>query len=59
MIKTNLAKCVDNKNYEVSLQLGKIYKVIINGEVANGRLLVIDESGESYYYDLKMFILIP
>jgi hypothetical protein len=45
------AVCINNKKYEASLELGKLYRVIPD-EVAESRgyLRIVDESGEDYGY---------
>ena len=38
--------CVNNKKYEASLEVGKLYRVIPDEEAeSHGYLLVVDESG--------------
>lgn len=52
-----LAICVANKGNEVSLQLGKAYKVIRRHENdPPGRIRVIDEDGEDYLYLADWFV---
>jgi hypothetical protein len=51
--------CVDNKDFEVSLELRKIYEVIEDTLAdAHGQLRVIDESGEDYLYPSELFVAI-
>lgn len=51
--------CVDNSNYEASLELHKIYPVIADAEAASeGDLRVIDESGEDYLFPSERFVAI-
>ena len=53
-----LALCLRNKGYEVSLERRKIYQVIPDREAAkHGQLRVIDESGEDYLYPADFFAL--
>ena len=50
------AVCINNKGYEVSLEMGKLYRVIRDEKAAkHGYIRVIDESGEDYGYSLKRF----
>jgi hypothetical protein len=54
-----LAVCVDNRGNEASLILGKIYRVRSDVRAARDNLIrVIDESGESYLFDEKQFVLV-
>lgn len=52
-----LAICVANQGNEVSLQLGKAYRVIkpLRNDFA-GRIRVIDEDGEDYLYLANWFV---
>jgi hypothetical protein len=54
-----LALCLRNKGYEVSLERRKIYQVLPDRDAAaHGQLRVIDESGEDYLYPATFFVLI-
>ena len=54
-----LALCLRNKGYEVSLERRKIYQVIPDRDAGkHGQLRVIDESGEDYLYPATFFALI-
>src|SRR3989338_316316 len=56
------AVCIDNTEYEVSLERGKIYEVLPDPTGAeHGYLRVIDDSGEDYLFDSDRFfpITIP
>lgn len=51
--------CIRNDDYEVSLELRKVYQVIPDAEAANNHMLrVTDESGEDYLYPAKFFMSI-
>jgi hypothetical protein len=53
------AVCIDNKEYPASLELHKIYRVLVDREAAQeGDLRVIDESGEDYLYPAGNFLVI-
>ena len=53
------ALCLDNAEYEVSLELGKLYRVVADGEAeARGYVRVIDESGEDYAFSMERFHLL-
>ena len=48
--------CVNNKDYEASLEFGKIYQVVIDEDAkAECLIRIIDESGEDYGYSLERF----
>ena len=48
--------CINNKDYEASLEFGKIYQVVIDKDAeAEGLIRIIDESGEDYGYSLERF----
>ena len=50
------AVCINNEGYEVSLELGKLYRVIPDDEAAkHGYIRIVDESGEDYGYSVKLF----
>lgn len=52
------ALCLDNTGYEVSLDLGKVYRVVSDEQaVARGYVRIIDESGDDYAYALERFHL--
>ena len=51
--------CLNNEGYAVSLEVGKVYRVIRDTKAANhGYIRVIDESGEDYAYIANRFHLI-
>ena len=53
------AGCVRNEDYEASLELHKIYRVVPDDEAAaDGDLRVVDESGEDYLYPEDWFVFI-
>ena len=53
------AVCVCNEDYEASLELHKIYRVLPDEDAAaDGDLRVIDESGEDYLYPAEWFVFI-
>lgn len=48
--------CLNNDGYAASLEVGKLYPIIPDVEAEKlGGLRVIDEDGEDYFYDAKMF----
>ena len=49
--RSTFAVCVNNSGYPVSLEIGKLYRIIADREAAkHGYLRVVDESGEDYGY---------
>lgn len=50
------AVCIDNKGYQASLELGKLYRLIPDNEAqSHGLVRIIDESGEDYAYSSSRF----
>ena len=47
--------CINNKDYEASLEKWKIYPIPKEGEV-KGYIRVIDESGKDYLYPEEYFL---
>lgn len=48
--------CVNNRGYEASLEIRKIYEIIMDKTaVKHHQLRVIDESGEDYLYPDNYF----
>lgn len=53
------ALCVANAGNEVSLILGKVYRVLPDARAArDGLVRVVDESGEDYLFDRDQFVLV-
>jgi hypothetical protein len=51
--------CVDNKEYQASLILGKVYRVLPDPRAARDDLVrIIDESGEDYLYHKSHFVFV-
>ncbi|MGB0564209.1 MAG: hypothetical protein ACPGVO_20765 [Spirulinaceae cyanobacterium] len=54
--KIHFALCLNNEGYEVSLAVGKLYRLIEDLEAAAHNLVrVIDESGEDYAFASDRF----
>ena len=50
-MKTHYMICVDNRDYEASLETRKLYQVLTDKEAEKyHQIRVIDESGEDYLY---------
>ena len=53
------AVCIENEDYEASLELHKIYRVLSDKDAElDGDIRVIDESGEDYLYPADWFVFI-
>ena len=53
------ALCLNNQDYPVSLQVGKLYTVISDADAeAYGYIRVIDDSGEDYGYAADRFFIL-
>ncbi|MBI2267361.1 MAG: hypothetical protein HYU64_19710 [Armatimonadetes bacterium] len=55
-MKRHFVICVDNRGYESSLEIRKLYEVLIDRAAEeHHQVRVIDESGEDYLYPDKFF----
>ena len=55
----NFVICLNNNNYEASLEKRKLYEVLPDETASkHGQLRVIDESGEDYLYPSNYFVSI-
>ncbi len=55
-MKKHYMICVDNHDYEASLEPRKLYQVLTDKEAdKNNQVRVIDESGEDYLYPERYF----
>lgn len=51
--------CVENRGYEASLEIRKVYEVLSDREAERRhQIRVIDESGEDYLYPEEYFALV-
>lgn len=49
--------CINNKGYEVSLERGKVYRVLDDEKASQHNLIrVVDESGEDYLFPNEYFV---
>ncbi len=48
--------CIDNKDYESSLEVRKLYRVADESYLEDNLISIFDESGESYLYNKNMFM---
>jgi hypothetical protein len=57
--KRRFAVCIENKGYQASLEIGKLYRVIPDSEAErHGYLRIVDETGEDYGYSASRFFAI-
>lgn len=50
------AICLDNRGFEVSLEVRKLYEILVDAQAGqHQQIRVIDESGEDYLYPEKLF----
>lgn len=51
--------CLNNDGYPASLELHKIYRVLLDDDAElDSDLRVVDESGEDYLYPAERFVLV-
>ena len=59
MTNHHFAICVENKGFEASLEIRKVYDLLQDDDaVSHGLLRVVDESGEDYLYPSEFFVLL-
>ncbi len=57
--QVRFAVCVNNKGYEASLEVGKLYRLVPDHEAERrGYVRIVDESGEDYGYSADRFFSI-
>ena len=57
--RASFVVCLDNKGYDASLDVRKIYRTVADAKADKlGLIRVIDESGEDYLYPKKLFAAI-
>ncbi|MEQ1604241.1 MAG: hypothetical protein ABL999_05175 [Pyrinomonadaceae bacterium] len=55
-MNTRFAVCVNNKGFEASLEVGKLYEVVADDDAENDDMIrVIDEDGEDYLFESNIF----
>ena len=55
-MKKHFMLCVDNRSYEASLEIRKVYEVLTDRTAEkHHQIRVVDESGEDYLYPEKYF----
>lgn len=55
-MKKHFMICVENRGYEASLEIRKIYEVLIDREAEkHHQVRVVDESGEDYLFPERYF----
>lgn len=61
-MNTKFAVCINNKGFEASLEVGKLYEIVADNEAeSDGMIRVIDEDGEDYLFEANIFypLVIP
>jgi len=57
--QVRFAVCIENRGYEASLEIGKLYRVLSDKAAErHGYLRIVDESGEDYGYAADRFFAI-
>lgn len=55
-MNTKFAVCTNNKGFEASLEVGKLYEVVADIDAESDEMIrVIDEDGEDYLFEAKNF----
>ncbi len=55
-MNTKFAVCINNKEFEASLEVGKLYETVADAEAESDDMIrVIDEDGEDYLFESKNF----
>ncbi len=55
-MNTRFAVCINNKGFEASLEVGKLYEIVPDADAeADDMLRVIDEDGEDYLFETNIF----
>ena len=61
-MNTKFAVCINNKGFEASLEVGKLYEIVPDSDAEKDEMLrVIDEDGEDYLFESSIFypLIIP
>lgn len=61
-MNTKFAVCIDNKGFEASLEVGKLYEVVADAAAEDDDMIrVIDEDGEDYLFEASIFypLIVP
>lgn len=55
-MNTKYAVCINNRGFEASLEVGKLYEIVPDDEAERDEMLrVIDEDGEDYLFEANIF----
>ena len=55
-MNTKFAVCINNKGFEASLEVGKLYEIVADTDAESDDMIrVIDEDGEDYLFEAKIF----
>ncbi len=56
-MKRHFVLCIDEGGYPEALEKRKFYEVLVDSAASKeGMIRVVDESGEDYLYDSKLFL---
>jgi len=56
IMNTKFTVCINNKGFEASLEVGKLYEIVSDAEAEDDEIIrVIDEDGEDYLFEAKIF----
>ena len=61
-MNTRFAVCINNKGFEASLEVGKLYEFLPDDDAEKDEMIcVIDEDGEDYLFESTIFypLVIP
>ncbi len=55
-MNTQFAVCINNKGFEASLEVGKLYEIVTDSNAENDDMIrIIDEDGEDYLFESQNF----
>ncbi|MGI8555396.1 MAG: hypothetical protein ACR2LT_03440 [Pyrinomonadaceae bacterium] len=55
-MNTKFAVCINNKGFEASLEVGKLYEIVADAEAESDDMIrIIDEDGEDYLFESNIF----
>lgn len=55
-MNTKYAVCINNRGFEASLEVGKLYEIVPDEDAESDEMLrVIDEDGEDYLFEANIF----
>ncbi|MGI9054734.1 MAG: hypothetical protein ACR2F2_02905 [Pyrinomonadaceae bacterium] len=55
-MNTKFAVCINNRGFEASLEVGKLYEIVPDAEAESDDMIrIIDEDGEDYLFEANIF----